>query len=143
MKYLKQKLKKPYDEDGKTNFGLRNKAGVYLIYNDTELRYIGYSGTDVYKTMYRHFQSWKDKTQVRVTYKNIKYVKCRIVYCNNSKQAEELERALIVKYKPIDNPNKYDQYILTYKDENNIKEYIQEEVREIIVNDNNSEEYEF
>ena len=48
-------------------FAARKRPGVYLIYKKGVLSYVGYSGTDVYKTMYRHFQSmhalkWKLKT---------------------------------------------------------------------------------
>ena len=76
-----------------------------MIYKGDVLRYVGFSATDIYKTMYRHFQSWDDMTQKRVVYKNLKDIKVRVVYCAPI-QAAKLERALIIKYSPMDNPQK-------------------------------------
>ena len=84
------------------------------------------SATDVYKTMYRHFQAWHDRQQAqRVTYKsNLKYSNytVRIIYCT-SKQAYSLERALIIKHKPRDNDNKYNNYKLNFYDTQVIENY--------------------
>jgi excinuclease UvrABC nuclease subunit len=102
---IKTRFLAPYSADGKTNFPSREKSGVYIIAKNEEIRYIGYSGSDVYKTMYRHFQSWRDSTQVRTTYKQLKDIKVRIVYCTPT-QAATLERLLIMKYEPKDNPQK-------------------------------------
>lgn len=100
----------PYNKEGKTNFRYTSgKPGVYLIYRDGVLVYIGSSKSDVYKTMYRHFQSWNDPTQVRVTFqKQLKrrQFRCRVVLTTPI-QAERLERALIVKHKPKYNTYKY------------------------------------
>ena len=105
-KIIKDKLKKPYFDNGKTFFSTRKKAGVYLIYRDNTLLYVGYSGSDVYKAMYRHFQKWQDKKQIRITY-NPETVKVRVIYCNNATTASRLETALIINKKPKDNPQQY------------------------------------
>jgi hypothetical protein len=57
--------------------------------------------------MYRHFQSWNDKRQIRVTYYNLKDIKVRVIYTNTPQQASKLEKALIIKLKPTDNPTQY------------------------------------
>ena len=102
---IKTRLYSPYTPTGKTTFPERGKSGVYLIYKGENLRYVGFSAYDLYKTMYRHFQSWEDSNQRRVVYKNLKDIKVRVVYCPPA-QAAKLERALIIKYKPTDNPQK-------------------------------------
>jgi hypothetical protein len=131
----KQKIAPPYyiDKNGtkKTTFPLRNFAGVYLIYENTVLKYIGYSGTDLYKTMYRHFQTWKDNKQVRVVY-NWKNTKVRIVYCKTAKQADTLEKASILKYKPIDNTIQYDLYETDEQEKKVYRQYIDTETKPII-----------
>ena len=112
---------KPYSNvgiGGKSNFKeAQGRAGVYLIKQDDEIVYIGQSGTDLYKTMNRHFQQWNDTKAARVTYYNLldRYVfKVRIVYCT-ALQAARLEKALIIKYRPRDNKEKYQDYEFDYK----------------------------
>lgn len=134
MIIYKQRRQKPYKENGKTNLIIQGRPGVYMIYKNDELKYIGYAGKNLYKTVYRHFQSWKDKTQARVTYKDLKGITVRIVFTNNGSQAANLERALIVKYAPIDNPNKYAQYVLKLSDTKKVTEFINEPVNDIIRN---------
>ena len=82
------------------------------------------STTDLYTTCLRHFQNWEDTKQIRVTYPKQGY-KIRVVLCTKL-QAVKLERALIVKYKPKDNPNKYLNYTLEMSDKKIINEYIDE-----------------
>lgn len=121
------KLKAPYNDDGSTAFPARNVPGVYLIYKerkgfigeDRELRYVGYSFKDVYKALYRHFQEWNDRQAElgqrgeRTTYKLLSGIKVRVIYCQTGAQARELERALIIKHRPADNPDKLELYELT------------------------------
>ncbi len=130
----------PYNSKGKTTFpGASKKSGVYLIKENGELVYVGYSGTDLYKTMYRHFQSWSDAeykggkaipAQYRVSYKEFlekKKYTVRIVFCT-AIQAERLERVLIKKYNPRDNANKYEQYQIEFNDTKVYSEYVHTEV---------------
>ena len=107
---LKSALNSPY-KNGRP-FYTAKKSGVYLIFKNNFLRYVGYSGYNVYKTLYRHFQSWNDPNQIRSVYSpNDQQIKVRVIYCNNSK-AKKLESALIIKYQPIDNPDKLSNLII-------------------------------
>jgi len=118
---IKSRFKKAYKENGKTNFpDTIKKSGVYLIANKKGvIVYVGYSGSNLYKTMYRHFQSWNDPTQIRSTFPKKGY-NLRIVLTTKAK-AQKLERALILKYKPKGNPDKLIGYELT-PTENNIED---------------------
>lgn len=118
------KLLRPYKEDGSTTFPARQKRGVYLIYRQTllggpVLRYVGYSGVDVYKALYRHFQEWNDRQarlgqrDDRVTFSPPGSYRVRVVYCRTKAEASELEQALILKHQPPDNPDKLELYTLT------------------------------
>lgn len=118
------RLLKPYKEDGSTSFPARKKRGVYLIYRtsllgDPKLRYVGFSGVDVYKALYRHFQVWNDKQAERsergerVTYSEPAKYRVRVVYTRTKAEAAELEKALILKYEPVDNPDKLEGYRIT------------------------------
>jgi len=103
----KSRLIDPYKNEGKKSaLGFcKKRSGIYIIYDDNGIvRYVGYSGGQLEKTCLRHFQEWNDKTQVRVTYERKDGFKVRIVLCNTARQAEALERALIIKYRPKDNP---------------------------------------
>lgn len=129
----KQKLSNPYKiikGVRHCTFGLRNKAGVYMIYKDGILMYVGMSSNNLYRTMYHHFHQWHSK-QVRVTY-NPDEVKVRVIYCTPL-QADRLEKALIIKYKPIGNPNKYEQYTCDFQEEKVYRQYLEEETQPVIV----------
>ena len=145
---IKEKYKniKPYNEKGKPTFKKRNVKGVYIIRNKKDILYIGYSGTDLYKTMYRHFQKWNDKNQVRIEYKNINNLKIDIILTSTKLQASRLEKALIIKHKPKDNP---DQYWLNFdtddKEQEIYKEYLYKNwnVKKVKNNKTNEDEYPF
>jgi len=49
----------------------------------------------------------------RTVYRVRAGVKVRVIYCNTPAQARELEKALILKHQPSDNPDKLDLYELT------------------------------
>lgn len=117
---IKSRKNSPY-KDGKP-FYTAKQAGVYLIYKAGELVYIGYSQNNLYRTLYRHFQSWNDPTQQRITYNpNDTSIKVRVIYTPPSK-AQKLERALILKYQPKDNPSKYELYTFTKRDQNAVED---------------------
>lgn len=145
---IKEKYKniKPYNEKGKPTFKKRNVKGVYIIRNKKDILYIGYSGSDLYKTMYRHFQKWNDKSQIRVEYKNINNLKIDIILTSTKLQASRLEKALIIKYKPKDNP---EQYWLNFdtddKEQEIYKEYLYKNwnVKKVKDNKTNADEYPF
>lgn len=98
--------------DGRPNKNLirpgNNKPGVYIIKKAGEVSYIGYSNKNVYKALTRHFQDWSSSRQTRITYPQSENITARVIYTNTATQAAKLERALIIKQKPIDNPNKYE-----------------------------------
>lgn len=139
---IKEKLKNisPYNEKGKPTFKKRNVKGVYIIRHKKEILYIGYSGTDLYKTMYRHFQKWDDWSQVRVEYKNTNNLKIDIILTSTKLEASRLEKALIIKYKPKDNPNQYWlDFDIDDKEEIIYKEYIYKKWNTKKVKDNKAE----
>ncbi len=112
---IKSKLNPPY-KNGKP-FYTAKQPGVYLIYKNSQLVYVGYSSYNLYKTMYRHFQRWNDPTQVRVIYNpNDPGIKVRVIY-TTAARSKKLEKALILKYAPKDNPEKYKNYVLDKKSE--------------------------
>lgn len=115
--FVIHKAKPPYNAEGKTNFNIRNKPGVYIVYKKTAsgrqaLKYIGFSRTDVYKALYRHLQSWEDPKQTRITFKQKNNLLVKVIYCKNAETAQKLEGALILKYKPLQNINKYKDFII-------------------------------
>lgn len=119
---IKTRYQAPYTEKGKAVF-TGKKPGVYLIKRGNTLLYVGFSGENVYKTLYRHFQSWYDPKQVRVSYKNnMDGIKARVIYCNKN-NAAALERALILKHKPKDNPDKLEKYEMTQREGNMLNRY--------------------
>jgi hypothetical protein len=129
------KFHPPYKPSGRTSFPeTSKKSGVYLIKENDNLVYVGVSLVDLYKTLYRHFQTWTDinyRTQKvrsasdRVTYKarmkRNRYT-VRIVFCPPG-QAARLEKALIIRYNPRDNAVKYEQHTLTLADNKISNEY--------------------
>jgi hypothetical protein len=115
---LKTKFVQPYTQAPGymrrlTTFPARAKAGVYLIKEGKDIVYIGHSRTDVYKTMYRHFQEWTHREQEVTTYagQDLDKYTVRVIYCT-AKQAEAAEKYLIKRHKPRDNKYKYESIIL-------------------------------
>lgn len=104
--------RRPYTREGRTSFPARNQPGAYLIHDQRgHIVYVGMGAEDVYKALYRHFQTWNDKTRERVTFPRSFTV--RVVYTKTPAWARKLERALILKHRPSGNPNKLEQYELT------------------------------
>lgn len=104
MKTSKSKWFAPYLND-KAQIPTTLKSGVYLIKNkDNKIVYIGFSNSQLYKTILRHFQKWEDK-QYRATYERATH-KIRVIICSPSKAAD-LEVFLINKFNPSDNFMKY------------------------------------
>ncbi|BDS13190.1 hypothetical protein [Aureispira anguillae] len=82
---------------------------MYFIFENTKLVYIGPSGTNLYKTILRHFQKWSDTRQLRrVSYKDKigRYSFTFAVRLMNKATKEAIEAkeyALVNRYKPRDN----------------------------------------
>jgi hypothetical protein len=114
-KYRMFKLRQrpPYTGAGKTTLPeTQNKSGIYIIRENGKIVYVGYSGNNLYRTMYRHFQAWNHSQQEVVTYhrkmKRDKYT-IAVTLCA-PKLAEKLEKSLVIKHQPRDNANKYKFY---------------------------------
>jgi excinuclease UvrABC nuclease subunit len=113
----KTRFVKPYKEkNGKFVVNLPTcskcyESGVYLIKSDKtgKVIYIGYSATNLYKTITRHFQTWNDKQQNRFVYDK-RYYTIRVIFTSSERSAL-LEKYLIEKYQPRDNKMKYDNYL--------------------------------
>lgn len=118
-KFIKPYLEKT-GKNGKCTLKATGK-GVYIIKENNKVVYIGYSGYDVKQTLYRHFQKWNDKRHPetkrvqrieRVTYYNKNFDNdnylIKVVFCKTAKEAEQLESALIKKFRPRDNSVKLD-----------------------------------
>lgn len=128
---IKTRVRQVYKPDNKTSNipGTKNRAGVYMIYISGKLRYIGYSGSNLQKTIMRHFQSWDDKTQVRTTYgmHDRKNATVRVTICNTPEQAKRLEAGLIIKHRPPDNPDKIKR-LITKEEEQEVVNWFNTEV---------------
>lgn len=123
----KTKFNPVYPKPGKTSKSVRlsrNRPGVYIIKKAGTRKplYIGHSTYNVYKTLTRHFQKWNPQDRVRTIYPQKSEYLVRIVF-TTKRQAPELERALILKHKPIDNPDKLDRYEFTTKDGKMVEDF--------------------
>lgn len=124
MKAVKTRFREPYrkNKNGTLRVNIPHlrdqdkQAGVYLIKSkrNGEIIYIGYSSSQLYKTILRHFQTWNDTSQERYTYSKNNYL-IRVII-TTPRRAAALEQYLILKYMPRDNKNKY-QLSLSLKDE--------------------------
>ena len=111
-KMMKSRLIKPYNDKGKSNLLFcKGVPGVYLIYKNSNLVYVGMSSNNVYRTLLRHFERWKSYQKVTTYFREYadNDFKVRVCLCNADKAAK-LEKALIVKYQPKDNPDKLPGY---------------------------------
>ena len=93
---------------GRKNF---SASGVYLIRERGVFRrpviYVGSSETNLYRTLYRHFQTWNDRRQERYTYSQNKY-EVKVVLCP-PKMALRLEARYIKALQPRDNKDKLEK----------------------------------
>lgn len=113
-----------YDSNGKPNIKSldykKKQSGVYFIKNNKEeIVYVGFSSTNLYKTIYRHFQTWNDNRPNEVKEKRYVYpkeYKVRILFTTPEK-ATILEKYLIKKMQPRDNREKYINYFQSQSDE--------------------------
>lgn len=131
--FVKLRAATPYNAKGGTNFPfLINKTGVYQIKENGKLVYVGYSAENLYKTMYRHFQKWNHRGQVVVTYadrmQQNRYT-VQVTLCSPAK-AMKLEKALILRYVPRDNPNKYKGFTATKSETELFNDWIEQTTEE-------------
>lgn len=83
-----------------TNFPARNKSGFYQIKEGGRVVYVGFSGRDIYRTLYRHFQKWEHPLQdvIRYNIHRNRYT-VSVTYCS-PEEAEIMEKKLIRDLKP-------------------------------------------
>ncbi len=114
--FKKSRWRTPYrSDDRQTTFNeVRKRSGVYVITKGKTVLYVGYSGSQLYKTLYRHFQAWNHPFQTVITYRgqNRKDFRVRVILCSPAR-AERLEAFLIKKLEPKDNPDKLEALRLT------------------------------
>ncbi len=116
MKPLKTTWFSPYTQ--KNNMGnlvpgkgirkkFNNKSGVYLIksVSSGQVVYVGVSTTNLYRTAYRHFQTWNDAQQQRKVFNPADFL-IRFIFCPPSR-AIRLEQYLIDVFKPEFNETLY------------------------------------
>ena len=82
------------------------RPGVYIIRVNNKPVYVGSSESNVYKTMYRHFQSWSDPTQRRVVYSKRTPGLTVEVFKLPVDKVRRKEAELLRALKPRDNENK-------------------------------------
>jgi excinuclease UvrABC nuclease subunit len=101
----------PYINKKTTKRFTFGQPGIYIIRSiiTNKITYIGMSATNVYKALYRHFQTWNDRKQRRVVYLDYHNYEIRVILCNRE-QAVICERRLIKWYKPIDNAEFYEDW---------------------------------
>jgi hypothetical protein len=101
----------PYIDKKTTKRFTFQKPGIYIIRSTItgKITYIGMSATNVYKALYRHFQTWNDFTHRRVVYLDYHNYEIRVILCTRE-QAVICERRLIKLYKPIDNAEFYEDW---------------------------------
>lgn len=125
----------PYREDKTTLRKVsESETGVYLIRSkrSKKIHYIGFSSTNLYKTLYRHFQIQNDRDgrQPRTNYQKNGY-EIKIIEIAG-KYAGELEAYLRSTIKPLDDRAKYgmlpDQYYKKRKTRLTIDENDTEEI---------------
>lgn len=99
----------PYKGGRTTKLRWFKHTGVYLIREKItkEIVYVGMSKSCLYKAMYRHFQSWNDNRQHRVTYNNRPGYEVRLICIDKSKTVY-YERRLIRYINPRDNTELYE-----------------------------------
>lgn len=110
------------DKHGRSNISWStDKKGVYKIYENESLIYVGSSTHSLYRTILRHFHNWTDTEQPnRISYykrlvrKSHNY-KVQITLIDDDKKTWATEKMLINKFQPRDNKKKnYSKYNRKY-----------------------------
>ncbi|MEM6342532.1 MAG: GIY-YIG nuclease family protein [Bacteroidota bacterium] len=103
--YLKRKNRKG-EMVRKTTlpFITKAKCGVYVIRSKRtkKILYVGYSGSQLYKTLYRHFQDWRKSNQYRAEYRNPNQYEVMVILTQSCVNASALEQYYINKLEPRD-----------------------------------------
>lgn len=128
--FKETKFLPPYTDSGKTTFRALTwkKPGVYIIKENGKVVYVGHSKTNLYKTMYRHFQEWNHRSQKVITYAgSMAYNKYTVrVILTTPARAPQLEGYLVNKYEPRDNEVKLQLFRDSQAAANTYEQYHQE-----------------
>lgn len=82
--------------------------GLYVIRNRARrVVYVGYSGYNVKKTAYRHFQDWDEANHHHATYDRDAGFTIRFLLGVPNNRIHDLERHLVHHLKPKDNAMRY------------------------------------
>lgn len=82
----------------------RGRSGVYLIRDESGLRYVGESHSSrLYDTLTRHFQRWSDVFDTAGETYDPADVEVAIVYCEDPDDAPVIQNLLIAYCEPADN----------------------------------------
>ena len=111
-----------------------NISGVYIIRkaNTEKIIYVGSSKSQIKKTIYRHFQEWssdREQRHERKVYSKTG-IEIKILLCTPAR-ALNLEKLLIIKHQPIDNPIKYNQIKIAFEDDKRAAEQRKRDLEEI------------
>ncbi len=93
---------------GKPALDAKPQPGIYLIRSRSgRIVYVGYSTYNVKKTLYRHFQSWKEQNHAHATYPKDAGYQVRVITGMAAKDVHAYEQALIKRIRPRDNALRY------------------------------------
>jgi hypothetical protein len=119
---FRSKWFKPYNK-GKTTLPSKyyKAAGAYVIKNKNtgDIKYVGHSGYNLKKTLYRHFQQHNDG-QLRHIYNPATHKV--VIFRTRPNESAIAEKRLMIKYKPTDNAKTYEKD-LTKKKLDKIQKY--------------------
>lgn len=85
-------------------FITKAECGVYIIRSkrSRKILYVGHSGKQLYKTLYRHFQDWSSSSQYRTTYKRPAEYEIMVITTRACLNAYMIEQFYHHKLKPRD-----------------------------------------
>lgn len=108
------RIQRVFEKPGKSGLThLKGKTGTYIIFEEgrggfREPVYVGWSDSDLYNTIRRHFYKWDDDRGVSYSgkLKSRRYKYYVKVYLTNKTDAYPLEANLIYELQPRDNQNR-------------------------------------
>ena len=120
----------------------KRSYGAYFIFENEVLIYIGYSGSDLKKALYRHFQVWNDHRNSwidpsfyppydRPTYVDLLKINnytVSAIITQEKLDGWELEKHYIKEYLPRDNKEKYFLYFVKYERLTPVFEDLEEQI---------------
>lgn len=104
-RFMRTEWFRPYKNGIKTSLfdhiPAKSKAGVYVVRSDSgRILYVGHSKTQIYATLYRHYQRWNDPAQRRFTFSRYATEVCVYLPAGGVETVFTLEQYLIGKLTP-------------------------------------------